>query len=202
MMRGLAFDFTNDTAVHNIKEQYMFGPAFLVNPITYPMYNGAAKDDKKLSLYLPKTTWYNFWNGTQQEGGKTIAADAPIETMPLYVRAGSIIPMGPDMEYATEKKNDTIELRIYPGADGTFRLYEDENDNYNYEKGKFATIDFTWNNAQRLLTISDTKGSFDGMLKNRVFNVVLVNENHGIDTRFTQADKSVTYTGKGLQVKL
>ncbi len=200
IMRGLAFDFRNDTVVYNIKDQYMFGPAFLVNPVTQPLSELAKTNARE--VYLPQTTWYNFWTGATIKGGTTITADAPIETMPLYVRAGSIIPMGPFMEYATEKKNDTIELRIYPGADGAFTLYEDENDNYNYENGKFATITFTWHDAQQLLAISDTKGDFPGMLKQRVFNVVLVKENHGIDVENTKSDESVSYTGKKMQVKL
>ncbi len=200
IMRGLAFDFGNDTAVHNIKEQYMFGPAFLVNPITHSTNVSSSNNTEQ--IYLPKATWYNFWNGAKTNGGTTINAAAPIETMPLYVRAGSIIPMGDVMEYATEKKPDTLELRIYPGANGTFTLYEDENDNYNYEKGRFATISFTWNDAQQLLTISNTKGDFNGRLKQRVFNVVLVKENHGTDINATKADKSIVYAGKEMQVKL
>ena len=199
IMRGLAFDFTNDTAVYNIKEQYMFGPAFLVNPITHPMSSSA---NNKERIYLPKTTWYNFWTGVKTNGGMNVNADAPVETMPLYVRAGSIIPMGAIMQYATEKKDDTIELRIYPGADGNFRLYEDENDNYNYENGKFATIDFTWNDAQHALTISNTKGDFTGRLKQRVVNIVVVKKNHGIDINSTTPDESVAYAGKEIQVKL
>ncbi len=140
--------------------------------------------------------------GAKTNGGATINAAAPIETMPLYVRAGSIIPMGAVMEYATEKKLDTLELRVYPGANGTFTLYEDENDNYNYEKGRFATINFAWNDAQQLLTISNTKGDFNGRLKQRVFNVVLVKEAHGTDINATTADRSVVYAGKEMKIKL
>lgn len=200
IMRGLAFDFTDDTAVYNIKEQYMFGPAFLVNPVTQPASTLAKANS--IPVYLPKATWYNFWTGAKINGGQTIEADAPVATMPLYVKAGSIVPMGPFLEYATEKKNDTIELRIYPGADGKFMLYEDENDSYNYEKGKFATIDFAWNDKQHLLTISNTKGDFTGRLQKRVFNVVLVSENYGVDITITQADRKIIYTGKEVKVQL
>jgi alpha-D-xyloside xylohydrolase len=123
--------------------------------------------------------------------------------MPLYVRAGSIVPMGPRMEYATEKPADTIELRIYPGADGQFTLYEDENDNYDYEKGQFATIPFSWKDKEKLLTIGDTKGSFPGQLKKRVFRVVLVGEGKGAaETPATAWDKVVPYMGKALVTKV
>jgi alpha-D-xyloside xylohydrolase len=123
--------------------------------------------------------------------------------MPLYVRAGSIVPMGPRMEYATEKMADTIELRIYPGADGQFSLYEDENETYNYEKGQFATINFSWKDKEKLLTIGDSKGSFPGQLKRRVFRVLVVGEGKGIGEDPTAAvDKTVPYMGKAVTVKV
>ena len=126
-----------------------------------------------------------------------------MDVMPLYVKAGSIIPMGPVMEYATEKPADNIELRIYPGADGEFKFYEDENDNYNYEKGQRATFTLRYNDKLRQLVISDTKGSFPGMLKQRVFNIIIVNGAHGSNTAITQkADKSVKYMGRQIVVKL
>ena len=182
------------------------GPAFLVSPVTEQLYTGdnAAAKEKTRRVYLPKSTkWYNFWTGETINGGQTISVPAPIDSMPLYVKAGSIIPMGPLMEYATEKPADSIELRIYPGADGEFTFYEDENDNYNYEKGMYATFTIKWNDKSRKLTISDTKGKFNGMLKNRIFNVVLVKENHGTDVELTsKIDKSVHYTGKMISVNL
>ncbi|MEO6327710.1 MAG: TIM-barrel domain-containing protein [Ginsengibacter sp.] len=205
MMRSLAFDFRKDTEVYNVQDQYMFGPAFLVNPVTQQLYTGkdSANNDKTRTLYLPKTKWYNFWTGESVGGGKIITVSAPIDNIPLYVKAGSIIPMGPFIEYATQKKNDTIELRIYPGADGGFTFYEDENDNYNYEEGKFATFTIKWNDKNRKLTISDTKGSFNGMLKSRLFNVVLVKGGHGMDTTITSdADKSIRYTGRLVTLNL
>jgi alpha-D-xyloside xylohydrolase len=203
IMRSLAFDFRNDPAVYNLKYEYMFGTAFLVNPITEQLYTapGATPDTKTSKVYLPKATWYNFWDAKKTQGGQTIDAAAPLDIMPLYVKAGSIIPFGPFEEYATEKAADTIELRVYPGADGQFTLYEDENDNYNYEKGQFTTIRFAWDDAKKELAVGETKGQYPGMLKQRVFNVVVVKEGHGIDMNVTTAvDKTVHYTGKAIKV--
>lgn len=197
MMRSLAFDFRGDENVYSIPDQYMFGPAFLVNPVT-------GQGEKSRKVYLPKTTtWYDFWTGEQHKGGETLDAEAPIGTMPLYVRAGSIIPMGPEVEYATQKTNKPIELRIYPGADGHFKVYGDENDNYNYEKGKYATYTITWNDKARTLAISDTKGSYAGMPTSQKFDIVIVNGSHGSNTGVTEkADKEIKYTGKAMSVKL
>ncbi|MGN6394153.1 MAG: glycoside hydrolase family 31 protein [Mucilaginibacter sp.] len=197
MMRSLAFDFRGDENIQSIPDEYMFGPAFLVNPVT-------TQGDKSRSVYLPKAAdWYDFWTGKKLNGGQTLQADAPIATMPLYVRAGSIVPMGPEVEYATQEKNKVIELRIYPGANGQFKFYEDENDTYNYEKGQYATFNINWNDKTRTITVSDTKGSFPGMLKHRTFNVVLVNGEHGADeTVATRFDKTFTYSGKSLAVKI
>src|SRR5208337_3710058 len=131
-------------------------------------------------VYLPAgTQWIDFWTGQVQPGGQTLNADAPIDKIPLLVRSGSIIPMGPFIQYAAEKPADPIELRIYPGADGSFTLYEDENDNYNYEKGVHATIDFHWDDAKQQLKIDTRKGSFPGMLKTRTFHMVLVRKGVG-----------------------
>ena len=123
--------------------------------------------------------WTDFWTGASHPGGRTIVADAPIETLPLLVRAGSIVPLGPELQYATEKPADPIELRVYPGADGRFTLYEDENDGYAYEKGVHATIGLRWDDARRQLTLEERQGQFPGMLKSRTFQVVLVREGHG-----------------------
>jgi alpha-D-xyloside xylohydrolase len=124
--------------------------------------------------------WIDFWTGETCAGGKTIDADAPIDKIPLYVRAGSIVPMGPPVEWAEEKPADPIELRVYPGADGAFTLYEDENDGSAYERGVFATIDFLWKDAEKTLVISDRKGGFPGMLSKRTFRIVLVGKDHGV----------------------
>jgi alpha-D-xyloside xylohydrolase len=205
-MRSLVFDFRMDTNVYRIPDQYMFGPAFLVNPVTSPLYTGDGADGKAKvrSVYLPAgTVWYDFWTGERKAGGQRIDAPAPIGIMPLYVRAGSIVPMGPVMEYATERPADTIELRIYPGADGSFTLYEDENDDYHYEKGAYATIRLDWNDSRRQLFIHATKGSFPGMLTHRVFRLVLVQTGHGAgETAGTVFDRDVNFTGTETRVQL
>jgi alpha-D-xyloside xylohydrolase len=206
IMRSLAFDFRNDQNVNGIPDQYMFGPAILVNPVTERMYSLEANvpAEKTRKVYLPKSTvWYDFWTGKTQNGGETIVAQAPIETIPLYVKAGSIIPMGGFLQYATEKPADVIELRIYAGADGQFVLYEDANDTYDYEKGQYATFEFQWNDKAKTLTVGDRKGSFKGMLNERTFNVVLVKPGVGTGVEIsTKIDKTVQYSGKKIQVKL
>jgi alpha-D-xyloside xylohydrolase len=193
-MRPLVMDFRNDPRALNIGDQFMFGPAILVNPVT---------EEKATSrhLYLPNAKWYDFWTAAAVDGGKAIDSPAPLDRLPLFVRAGSIIPIGPDVQYAVEKPADPIELRIYPGADGDFVLYEDENDNYNYEKGVHATIPFHWDDAKHTLTIGDRKGQFPGMLQTRKFRVVLVRSGHGTGIGQTpQVDKEVEYSGKPMTI--
>ena len=162
------------------------------------------KKEQTRNIYLPTDQqWFDFWTGKTFEGGHTITAPAPIEILPLYVKAGSIIPMGPFVQYATGKPADPIELRIYPGADGSFTLYEDENDNYNYERGQYATIMFTWNDGQKKLFISDRNGNFQGMLRERFLNIVLVKENHGTGVELSsKPDKTIKYNGNKLEIKL
>jgi len=198
IMRALAFDFRTDTAINDISDQYMFGPAILVNPVT-----GQAPAEKTRKVYLPKSTeWFDFWTGNKYSGGRIITASAPIETIPLFIKTGSIIPMGPFLQYATEKPADPIELRIYPGADGSFTLYEDENDNYNYEKGNHATIDFKWNNSKHELTIGQREGKFPGMIKERTINIIIVSKDHGTAVEICpQPDKIVKYYGAKVEVK-
>jgi alpha-D-xyloside xylohydrolase len=206
IMRSLAFDFRKDTAVYSIPDEYMFGPAFLVNPVTEQLYSNdpANTSTKTRKVYLPKgADWFDFWTGKKLSGGQAIDAAAPIDIMPLYVKAGSIVPMGKVMEWATQKPEDTIELRIYPGADGSFTLYEDVNDTYNYENGQYATFTFKWNNAAKILSITNRKRSFPGMLQKRIFNVVVVNENKGAGVAETrQIDKVIMYNGKDVNIKL
>jgi len=158
---------------------------------------------KTKQVYLPANhTWFDFWTGITFRGGKKITADAPIEKISLYVKAGSIIPMGPFLQYSTEKPADPIELRIYPGADGNFTLYEDENDNYNYEKGIYATIDFKWNDAKRLLTIEKRNGEFPGMMQERTINIVVVSKDHGTGVEICpRPEKTVKYSGVQLEIK-
>jgi alpha-D-xyloside xylohydrolase len=159
--------------------------------------------EKTRKVYLPGAThWIDFWTGETFSGGQTITAPAPIEIMPLYVKAGSIIPMGPFLQYATEKPADPIELRIYPGADAKFELYEDENDNYNYEKGKYAIISFSWNDKERTLTTGERKGEFEGMLRERTINIVLVNQSSGLGLEPSKTYKAIHYSGKSIKVKV
>ena len=148
-------------------------------------------------VYLPEgNPWIDFWTGKTYQGGGTIDADAPVEIIPLYIKAGSILPMGPFVEYAAEKPADPLEIRIYPGADADFTLYEDENDNYNYEKGVYATIAFHWDDATKILTIGERKGTFPGMLAERTFEIVLVGQDHGAGIQITSpCDQEVRYAG-------
>jgi alpha-D-xyloside xylohydrolase len=154
--------------------------------------------EKTRSVYLPAgNAWFDFWTGKTVAGGQKIVADAPIDKIPLMIKAGSIVPMGPFVQYSTEKPADPIELRIYRGADGSFTLYEDENDNYDYEKGVYATIGFHWNDAKGQLTVDPRKGRFPGMLAARTFRIVLVSENHGTGVEVTEnADKVIPYDGR------
>ncbi len=194
LMRPLVMDFRSDVQAQNTGDQFMFGPAFLVNPVTEPTATTRR-------LYLPPSKWYDFWSGSALAGERSVEADAPLDRMPLYVRAGSILPLGPDEEWSTEKPADPIELRIYRGADGDFTLYEDENDNYNYEKNLYATIPFHWDDAKRTLTIGDRKGQFPGMLESRTFRVVFVDVNHGAGiSPAAQPDKTVEYSGRQITV--
>jgi len=193
IMRPLVFDFQNDTMVYGIKDQFMFGPALLVNPVT-------AMGATSRSIYLPAGTWTDFWTGQTKMGGGTSTVDAPLSQIPLYVRAGSIIPMGPNIQYATQSV-DPLEIRIYKGQNGSFTLYEDEGDTYGYESGKYAQIPFTWDEAAQQLTIGARTGSFTGMLASRTFNVVWVGANHGAGVGVTATpDQVVTYTGAQVMV--
>jgi len=194
IMRPLVMDFREDVRAQNIGDQFLFGPAILVNPVTEP---GAANRH----LYLPAAKWYDFWTGVAIQGGHPLDAPSPIDRMPLYVRAGSILPLGPDVEYASQKSADPIELRVYRGANGSFTLYEDENDSYHYEKGAYATIPLSWDDSTNTLTIGDRIGSFPGMLEKRTFRVVFVADNHGIAGGLTETvDKTVEYSGKKITV--
>jgi alpha-D-xyloside xylohydrolase len=193
-MRALVMDFRTDERVLNIGDQFMFGPAILVNPVTE---QGAAARH----LYLPKTAWYDFWTGSKLAGGTIIDAAAPLDRLPLFVRAGSILPMGPDVQHTTEKPADPIELRVYRGADGDFTLYEDENDNYNYEKDIHSTSSIHWDEAGQRLSIGDRRGQFPGMLDTRTLRVVFVAPGHGVGASPTgQPDRVVQYSGKSITI--
>jgi len=208
MMRALVMDFANDKKALDINDEYMFGKSILVCPVTKAMYSKDTEEDfstiKSKELYLPLgTDWVDFWTGEKLSGGKTVSKDAPLDIMPLYVKAGSILPIGPKVQFATEKKWDSLEVRVYPGANGEFTLYEDENDNYNYEKGAFSTVTFNWNDAKKTLTINDRKGSFTGMLAERKFNIVLVDKSKGTGMKVVEKfDNVVAYDGKKVVIKL
>lgn len=192
MTRALPFDFPGDASVRNIANQFMFGPALLVNPVTT---TGATSR----SVYLPAGSWYDFWTGAPAAGGASVNASAPLSSIPIYGRAGGILPMGPKIQYATQSV-DPIELRVYPGANGSFTLYEDAGDGYDYEKGTgYATIPITYTDNPRNLIIGARSGSFTGMVSSRTFNVVFVSSGHGVAETITAApDKVLAYTGAAI----
>ena len=198
MMRGLVMDFNGDDNVYDIKDQWMFGPALMACPVgEYQKYSR--------NVYLPKQKgWYDFYTGKHYAGGQTIVADAPFDKIPVFVPEGSILPIGPEMEWSDQKKAELIDLYVYAGKDGSYTLYEDEGTNYNYEKGKYAMIDFKYNDAQKTVTIAARKGAFDGMLQKRRFNIVLVSDNNrqGISLAKAPKGKMVKYAGKAVTVKL
>ena len=218
-LRPLFSDFAQDKKVWDMTDEFLFGRAILAAPIVEAQYTkeriikedamtGWDKKDSKAgseetgidftagktaTKYLPKgASWYDFWTGQFYRGGQTITLQTTFNRVPMFVRAGSILPLGPEMEYVGQKAWDNLELRIYPGADGTFTLYEDEGDGYNYEKGVHATILFHWNNARRILTIGERKGSYPGMLTTRKFTLVLPDG----------TTKTVDYDGNEIKVTL
>jgi alpha-D-xyloside xylohydrolase len=182
MLRALPFDFRSDPVTYDISDQFMFGPALLVNPVTTPMYYGPNSipltgAEKTRPVYLPAgSDWYDFWTGERYAGGQTLSAHADLETMPLYVRAGSIIPFGPDICYTDEQPQAMVKLRIHPGQDGVFTLYQDEGDNYNYEKSFFATIKLRWEDKNNCLVFEKRQGKYPGMSKTLEFCISVVGE--------------------------
>jgi alpha-D-xyloside xylohydrolase len=197
IQRPLVMDWRTDEKTWNIGDEFMFGPAILVSPVL-------KADATHRSVYLPQSPkWYDFWTGEPVSGGKEIEAEAPLDRMPLYVRAGSILPMGPEIEYAAENPGGPIELRIYRGADGQFDLYEDAGDSYDYEKGQHSVIPIRWNDSAQLLTIGARAGSYPGMVGKRTFRIVLVGSAHGIGEGVTiKADKEISYDGQETRMSL
>jgi len=188
-------DFSNDTKAVEQSYQYMFGKALLVAPVTAPA--------DTWDVYLPKSSaWYDFWTGEIFNGGQTIKAAAPQDKIPVFVKAGSVIPFGPEVQYAAEKKWDELEIRIYEGANGEFTLYEDEYDNYNYEKGVYSTITFSWNDIKKELSIRDRKGTFPGMITKRKFNIVIIRSKNIGAKNQEKNKKQILYTGKQIIIKL
>ena len=196
LMRPLVMDFRTDVKAQNTGDEFLFGPALLVNPVTE---QGATNRH----VYLPKAKWYDFWTGQVEEGGRDIEAAAPLSRLPLYVRAGSIVPMGPELQYAEEKPGDPVDLRVYPGADADFLLYEDDGNTYDYQKGAFATIPIHWDDASRTLSIGDRKGSFPGMIEKRTFAIVVAGDGHGTGVDVTRyPDKIVQYAGSAVSARM
>ena len=198
-MRAVALDYPDDPATYDLSDQYLFGPAFMVCPVTEPMYykrnsKPIRKAKKVRPVYLPKgSTWYDFWTDKAYPGGKKIKADAPLETMPVFVKAGSIVPLSPAMQYVDQVPNAPYEIRIYRGADGEFSLYEDAGDNYDYERGQYAIVKLSWNDAQNELIIHERQGSFDKLVKSREYELVFISDK-GRET------KKVVYDGKEIKV--
>ena len=194
LMRALVMDFPKDEKVLDLNDQYMFGHSFLVAPVLKSMYTEDKKEnfqqDGYRQVYLPKgTEWFDYWTGERFSGGQTIDKKAPIDILPLYVKAGSIVPVGPKVDYAEQKDWSNLKINIYPGADAEFTLYEDENDNYNYEKGAYSEIKFVWDNNKQQLTIEKRQGKFEGMLKDRSFQL------HIETAETTKTTKKITYNG-------
>ena len=197
MMRPLVMDFRGDANSRDTGDQYMLGPAFLVSPVT--TYKARSRP-----VYLPPAAgWYDFWSGAALSGGQTIEAVAPYESIPVHVRAGSIVPFGPERTYTTEKPADPITVYVYEGADGAFTLYEDDGLTYGYERGAFARIPIRWSEATGTLTIGRREGSFPGMLAERTFELVLVSGKKAVGFTFAPTpDKVVHYQGEPVSVAL
>lgn len=194
LMRGLIMDFDKDTTVQHIGDQFMFGPSLLVNPV----YKYKARNRK---LYLPANTgWYNLYTGAYTAGGKYITADAPLDRIPVYVKAGSIIPVGPALQYTSQLPADTITLHVYTGSNARFSLYEDEGVNYNYEKGQYSNITFEYNESAKTISIGKREGSFPGMLQQRFFRIVKA-DNKGLDLD-NKTGKLVSYNGEAQKITL
>ena len=195
-MRPLVMDWRTNEKVREIGDQYLFGPSIMVNPVTQ---DGATSR----SVYLPPAAgWYDFWTGEELKGDQTLLAAAPLDRMPLYVKAGSILPLGPAVEYAMEAPDAPLELRIYRGVDADFTLYEDEGDTYDYEKGEHAIIPLHWDDATSTLTIGARQGSYPGMAPNRKFRVVLVRPANGTGMNEASANREVDYSGSAVSVTL
>jgi len=197
LMRPLVMDFNGDKEVENIGNQWMFGPALMACPIGY--YKA-----RNRSVYFPEQCgWYNLYTGEHLEGGQRLVVDAPYEQIPVFVREGAIIPFGPEMQWSDERPAELINLYVYAGQNGSFQLYEDEGTNYNYERGKYATIDITYDDATRTLSFGARKGQFPGMLKNRRFNVVLVSSDQAKPLDLDNPDGlMVSYNGKPVTIRL
>jgi alpha-D-xyloside xylohydrolase len=197
IMRAMVMDFGYDIKVRDLKYQFMFGPAIMVNPVCE--YKARTRE-----VYLPEGMgWYDLFTGKYFEGGQSIVADAPYGHIPLYFKEGSIVPIGPEIQYTTQKPADTLTLLVFKGKDATFTLYEDENVNYNYEKGAYSLIPFSYDEKSGSFTIGSRKGVFEGMLRKRVFNIVQISPKTPEKLNFDgKPDKQVVYTGNEIKIKL
>ena len=217
MMRPLVMDFAQDKEAINRDDEYMFGRSLLVKPITQPLYSWIEdrrsshfiypepqKASAPVEVYLPTgTTWWNFWTNEQLDGGKTKNVLAPLDIIPVFVKAGSIIPFGPKVSYSGEKKWDNLEVRIYPGDDGDYVLYEDAGDGYGYEKGEFTQIRFHWSDASRTLSIEAREGSYPSMIESRQFRIHVVSPaSEAGDKEATTFQKTVSYSGQPVSITL
>ena len=197
LMRGLVMDFNGDKNVENIPDQWMFGPSFMACPVGY--YGARSRE-----VYFPQQRgWYDLYTGKYIAGGQTLEVEAPYERIPVSVPEGSIIPFGPEIQWSDEKPAELINLYVYEGKDAEFLLYEDEGTNYNYEKGKYATINITYSESSKTLTIGARKGSFNGMLQNRRFNIVTISKNHAQALNLENPQgKMIEYNGAEVKVNL
>jgi alpha-D-xyloside xylohydrolase len=197
IMRPLVMDFPQDRKARELADEYMFGRSFLVAPVT-------KYKERSRSVYLPVSPgWYDFWTGQAVRPGATIAAAAPYDSLPVFVRAGSIVPFGPELQYIAEKPSDPITLYIYEGANGSFTLYEDQGSNYDYEKGLFSEIPMQWDDGTKTLTIGGRKGSYEGMLQHRTFQVVRVSPQNAIGFSFTPTPvHTLEYDGAPVKLAL
>lgn len=197
LMRPLVMDFPEDRFALEQNYQFMFGPSMLVAPVVESGVN-------RMKVYLPECSagWVDFWNGTPHKGGIFTDVNVDLMKTPLFVKAGSILPLGPQKQYASEETEQPWEIRIYPGADGSYSVYEDEGINYNYEKGQFCTFDLKWNDSDKTLTISDKKGSFAGMKERMDFNIVIVTPESGTGIYQSKVNKSIVYEGKSMVISL
>lgn len=196
IMRPMVMDFTNDIHTRNLKDQYMFGSAFLVAPVY--KYGVRERD-----VYFPENElWYDFYTGKSISGGQTLCVEAPYERIPLFIRSGSIIPMGEEIQYATEETKEPLTILVYAGKDGNFTLYEDEGTNYNYEKELYSNIPMIYKDKTRTLTIGNRTGSFKGMKKDRHFNIVIIDAANPIADAYLLKGKTVKYNGNSISIKL
>lgn len=195
MMRGLFMDFPADNAVRDINDEFLLGPAFLIAPVSE--YAARSRE-----VYLPAgSSWYNFHTGERVPGGKRVLADAGLDRIPVFVKAGSIVPSGVELQYVSEKPDAPITLNVYTGANGAFSLYEDSGKDYGYEKGAFSRIELKFDDATGKLTIGARAGEYPGMQRERTFNVRFIRPGMAGADFEAKPDRVVSYTGASVGVE-